>query len=121
VCLVCSNAIAAELAAVAGRPAVREKLGIPHGAVEQFVRLLRGTSVWLADVTAVYSHPQDPDDSEYINTALAAGARLVVSGDAHLLRRTDARSEIGRAFASQCPGLEVLTPPGLLERPRQHG
>ena len=66
----------------------------------------------------VFTHPEDPDDSLYINVALAAHAALVVSRDADLLRLVDATTVVGRDFVVRFPGLEVLTPPALLERLR---
>ena len=55
------------------------------GALLDLFRLRRGIVFVVidGDLRAV---PSDPDDDKFIECALAAGARTVVSGDRHLLR-----------------------------------
>lgn len=47
---------------------------------------------------------EDPDDDKFLACAIAAGARVVVSGDRHLLR------------VSGWSGVEVVSPRGFVER-----
>lgn len=112
--LVVSPPILQEFAEVALRPRVAQKLAITPHMVQQALTTLRDTALVLDNVPFVYSVPDDPDDSVYINTAIAAGAIVVTTRDDDLLRLMDASSPAGRDFISRFPHLQVLTPVGLL-------
>jgi predicted nucleic acid-binding protein len=70
------------------------------------------------DVPDTYQHPVDPDDSHYVNLALAAGATLITSRDRHLLALMDQSQSLGRAFRQQFPQLDIIRPEELLSRLR---
>jgi predicted nucleic acid-binding protein len=86
--------------------------------VEQLIREIQECSESWADIPAVYQHPWDPDDSPYINLALAAGARLIATRDRHLLDLMNATIPESRAFRRRFPELEILRPEQLLEKVR---
>ena len=59
---------------------------------------------------SVYVHPIDPDDSAYVNLAIAAKAELIVSRDKHLLGLNDPGKPWSKEFRDRFPALRVLTP-----------
>ena len=69
----------------------------------------------VSNVTPTYVHPIDPDDSHYIDLALAAGASLITSRDRHLLNLMD-RAPEGAEFHRRFPFLDIVTPEALLSR-----
>ncbi|HMD53414.1 MAG TPA: putative toxin-antitoxin system toxin component, PIN family [Phycisphaerae bacterium] len=69
---------------------------------------LFGTFVW--PVPSVYTHPIDPDDSPYVDLAMAANARIIVSRDRHLLNLMDQAKPEGREFKRLFPTIMVVTP-----------
>jgi len=80
---------------------------------------VRDVSTFAEMVDAVpprYLHPIDPDDSHYIDLALAANAKLIVSWDNHLLSLTDDNVPAGQDFRSRFPELMILSPVQLLAR-----
>jgi predicted nucleic acid-binding protein len=58
----------------------------------------------------IYTHPTDPDDSAYVNLALATESKLIISRDRHLLNLMDARRVEGRSFRKLFPELVILPP-----------
>jgi putative PIN family toxin of toxin-antitoxin system len=79
---------------------------------------LAGTIIAFAtlvtDVPDVYHHPYDPDDSHYVNLAIKADARLIVSRDRHLLMLADYARKEGQDFHTRFPNIRVLDPVQLL-------
>ena len=65
---------------------------------------------------SVFEYERDPDDAHYVNLALAANARLIVSRDNDLLALGDQSKLDGRDFAKRFPTLSILTPPAFLQR-----
>jgi len=68
----------------------------------------------LVDVPAVFEFPRDPNDAHYVDLALAAQAKLIVSRDLDLLSLGDPSTPEGREFRARFPDLEILTPSELL-------
>ena len=62
----------------------------------------------------VYQHPVDPDDSHYVNLAVKAEARLIVSRDRHLLMLADPARKEAQDFRQRFPALRILDPVQLL-------
>ena len=60
-----------------------------------------------------FPYPRDPKDELYLNLAIAAGARYLVSWDNDLLDLM-ADNPDGTAFRGRFPGLMVLTPVAFL-------
>jgi putative PIN family toxin of toxin-antitoxin system len=112
--LFCSEYTLAELQEIASRRELRGKFQITDEQVDGFVSLVRRSSTMLESVPMRYSHPIDPDDSHYVNLALEAEARLIVSRDKDLLRLTDRSTREGSAFLARFPELIVLDPPSFI-------
>lgn len=64
----------------------------------------------------LYTHPFDPDDSHYVNLAVATNSRLIVSRDRHLLNLMDRGRTEARDFMMLFPTLTVTTPDALCEQ-----
>ena len=74
---------------------------------------------YVEHVPAVYPHPLDPDDSHYVDLAVATGSRLIVSRDAHLLNLMEPGRPEREEFHRQFPSIEILSPDLLLARMRE--
>jgi putative PIN family toxin of toxin-antitoxin system len=98
------------------------KLPARYGVTTQQVEDLIAELVTFAKVVDVvpdvYVHPIDPDDSHYVNLAVACSAMLVVSRDRHLLVLMEAGRREGADFRQRFPQLEVITPDELARRLR---
>jgi putative PIN family toxin of toxin-antitoxin system len=67
-----------------------------------------------SDVPVVFHHERDPKDERYVNLALAAAARFLVTWDRHLLDLMDERHADSQAFRASYPHLRIVSPVGLL-------
>ncbi len=114
VLLFCSDASIDEFRDVSARPKLRAKFNITDDQVERIVDAIREAAVFVADIPAVYAHPSDPDDSHYVNLAVACSARLLVSRDNDLLRLMDAHHPEGRDFRARFPSLDIIPPDVLI-------
>jgi putative PIN family toxin of toxin-antitoxin system len=76
--------------------------------------ILFGTFVSV--VPSVYLHPHDPDDSHYVDLAIATNSTLIVSRDRHLLNLMDASRSDGKEFKDRFPDLTILTPENLIQQ-----
>ena len=108
-----SDPVVAELRALPGKPVAR-RFGLDVDRVERFVSDLLRRATHLADVPSLYVHPIDPDDSAYVDLALAADARLIVSRDRHLLGLSDPSKPWADDFRRRFPSLRVVTVEGFL-------
>lgn len=79
--LVTSAEILAEYAAVLHRP----KLGLGDDVVADIVTFLLRHSTVVTPLLTLRVVPQDPSDDKFVEAAVAGGADVIVSGDAHLL------------------------------------
>ena len=70
------------------------RAGITAEDTEDLAKAARSFAKVLDPVPAIYAHPIDPDDSAYVNLALAAKAPLIVSRDRHLLGLNDPRDNL---------------------------
>jgi putative PIN family toxin of toxin-antitoxin system len=91
------------------------RLKITPEKVVEFIRDLVSFARRVSNVPEVYVLDRDPDDSHYINLAIAADAKLITTRDHDLLDLMDAARPEGQAFLKQFPGLRILTPVGLLD------
>lgn len=114
VTLYISEHVLGEVRDVGSRPAIRRKFQITDELVEQLLAAIRECSQMVDRVPEVYVHPDDPDDSHYVNLALVTGSRLLVSRDADLLRLMDAFRTEGRDFALRFPNLRIMEPVAFL-------
>jgi predicted nucleic acid-binding protein len=78
--------------------------------------ILFGT--FISDILSVYRHPHDPDDSHYVDLAIATNSTLIVSRDRHLLNLMDESRSDGKDFKQRFPDLEIMTPENLLQKIR---
>lgn len=90
------------------------KYGVTAAQTEELARAVAMFAIILTDVPEVFHHPYDPDDSAYVNLALKADARLIVSRDRHLLMLADPARKEGQEFQTQFPFLRIIDPVQLL-------
>jgi putative PIN family toxin of toxin-antitoxin system len=103
-----------EIADVAARPRIVAKYRLNSQIAEKFLQELRRIATVIDVVPHVFDLPRDPDDAHYVDLAVAAHARLIVSRDKDLLSLRDSSTEEGRDFLAQFPTLSILTPPEAL-------
>ena len=102
--------ILAEARDVLTRPRVLRKFpALTPDAVDVFLADLASHATTLAAVPRVFSLPRDPKDEPYVDLAVAAQARYLVSRDNDLLDLMD-----DAAFRQQFPDLAVVSPMTLL-------
>lgn len=101
-----SHAILAEVGEVLRRPKIQQKLLrlTPEG-INVFLQDIDRRAITVADVPAQFTYPRDPKDEPYINLALAAGARYLVTWDHDML---DLMGDPD--FRQRFPSLTILTP-----------
>jgi putative PIN family toxin of toxin-antitoxin system len=109
-----SDDVLREVADVLSRPNVRRKNPLlTDQAVQQLLDRLAQTATRLDAVPSHLTYPRDPKDEPYLNLAIAAGARYLVTWDNDLLDLMADNPE-GTAFRGRFPGLVILTPVRLL-------
>ena len=86
------------------------KFAITDARVAEFLEELLPAAHLCDTVPHVFEHPIDPDDSPYVDLALATGANLIVSRDRHLLGLSDAGKPWSDEFRRKYPDFKVLTP-----------
>jgi len=87
--LVLSPAILDEIARVAHYPRIQERYRLDDAEIDEFIRLLGEEATLIQTSFRVQAVVEDPDDDRYVECAVAAGADLIVTGDAHLLKLGD--------------------------------
>lgn len=97
---------------------IKPQLGVTEERVEGLIRDLSKYVRFVVNVPLVYAHPIDPDDSHYVNLALATGSKLIVTRDRHLLNLMDDRQIGAQEFRKSFPGLVVVTPDTLMQQLR---
>jgi putative PIN family toxin of toxin-antitoxin system len=106
--LVVSDAVLNELRELPEKP-VAVRNNIDELTISRFIKALLQNSTYLPHVPVRYLHPIDPDDSAYVNLALAANAKVVVSRDRHLLNLNNPAKPWSAPFRAQFPDLRVVT------------
>src|SRR5258705_493398 len=71
------------------------------------------------DAPPIYTHPIDPDDSIYINLAVATQSMLIISRDRHLLNLMDVQRSEGKSFHSLFPQLVIMPPDVFAQQLRE--
>jgi putative PIN family toxin of toxin-antitoxin system len=94
---------------------LRPQLGVTSGTVERLIDDLAKYAQPVGGVPPLYTHPIDPDDSHYINLAIATKSKLIVTRDRHLLNLMDDRRKEANDFKYRFPDLMVITPDALTE------
>src|SRR3954469_9927433 len=84
--------------------------GVTIKLAERLADKVRAHAIIVDDAPRVYTHPIDPDDSMYVDLAVATQSKLIVSRDRHLLNLMDLRRPEGQTFHALFPDLVVLPP-----------
>jgi putative PIN family toxin of toxin-antitoxin system len=107
--LIASPPTLAELGEVLRRPRLRERLRtLTPEVTGAFLEELSRKVVTVTDVPARFTYPRDPKDEPYVNLALAAGARYLVTWDRDLLDLME-DNPAGIDFRKRFPDLEVAS------------
>lgn len=116
VCL--SSPVLAEISDVLTRPKSRQRFKtLTTERVEAFLLELQNQAILIEPVPEVFIFPRDPDDQAYVDLALAAGAKYLVTWDNDLLDlMADGPESI--EFKGRFPGLIILTPVAFLRELR---
>jgi putative PIN family toxin of toxin-antitoxin system len=91
-----------------------KRLGVNLEGVELLIARLAPIAHLIEHPASVYQHPSDPKDSHYVDLAIAANAKLIVSRDKHLLNLTNQLRPESSLFKAIFPDLVVLQPEQLL-------
>lgn len=118
VVLFLSQAIIDELQRVAARPHIASRFSLTEQRLAGYIATLEQCSHRISWVPHVFDFARDPEDAHYVDLAVAAHATLIVSRDNDLLSLADLSTADGKDFAVRFPGIDILTPPQLLERLR---
>lgn len=112
-----SSVVAAELRRTAQQSWVRQKFRhVTAARLEEYLNEVERVAYVIESPPRVFSYTRDPDDEHYIDLAVAAKARLVVSRDKDLLTLMDASTPDGRRFRGAFPGIDILNPPAFLQQ-----
>lgn len=114
VSLFLSPFVIAELRDVAARPKVATRLKLEPIRVAEFIAALEIAAAVLENFPTLFSYERDPDDAHYVNLALAAGARLIVSRDDDLLDLMKEKALVAEEFRRRFPALRILNPVAFL-------
>ena len=105
-----SPALLQELREVTGRPKVILKLRLVEERVQEFFDSIEIAATLLEGFPEPFVYRRDADDEHYVNLALAARARLIVSRDKDLLDLMDLTKPEAAEFQKQFPFLRILNP-----------
>ncbi|MEA2734710.1 MAG: uncharacterized protein QOE14_1161 [Humisphaera sp.] len=89
---------------------IPSKYGVTAGQTAALADGIAKIATLVAVVPAEFVYTRDPDDAHYVNVALAANARLVISRDRDLLDLMDPARQEGRDFQTRFPQLRILEP-----------
>jgi putative PIN family toxin of toxin-antitoxin system len=95
------------------------KFAITDHKITALLDELIPVALLVSNVPHIFDHPIDPDDSAYVDLAVAAGAKLIVSRDRHLLGLKDPMKPWSEEFRRRFPDLNVLTVEELLAQLRE--
>ena len=114
VTLFISRSVLEELREVTSRPKVIAKLHLIAERVEEFFEAIQIAATLLEGFPETFIYSRDPDDAHYVNLAIAADAKLIVSRDKDLLDLMDASRPEANDFQMRYPSLRILDPVGFL-------
>jgi len=103
-----------ELRDVTSRPAIVSRFNLTDERLSLFVEAIMEIATMLVSIPHVFDFPRDPKDAAYVDLAIAAHAKLIVSRDLDLLSLGDSSTSEGRDFKNRFPELQILTPTELL-------
>jgi putative PIN family toxin of toxin-antitoxin system len=115
-----SAEVLAEARDVLSRPRMRGSFpALTDEAAGAFLQKAERKAAVVAPVAQVFTYARDPKDEKYVNLAVAAGARYLVTWDKDLLDLMDENRPEGKDFRQRFPGLLILNPPAFLHELRQ--
>jgi predicted nucleic acid-binding protein len=105
-----------EVRDVLTRPEVVAKFpALSPAHVDQFVNDLLAKAALVQDVPPAFALPRDPKDEPYINLAIAAGARFLVTWNGrHLTYLMRQDTPEGVDFCARYPDLKIIDPPAFV-------
>ena len=103
-----------ELRELTAEERIQKKYRLTAELLDEFFDKVALAAVLVETVPSLFEFPRDPDDAHYVDLAVAAGAKLIVSRDKDLLSLADGATSEGQDFQKRFPGLVILTPPELL-------
>jgi putative PIN family toxin of toxin-antitoxin system len=105
----------AEITDVLNRPKLRRKFkSLTPEVAANFLRDLSNHAEFLPEVPDTFVYPRDPDDEPYVNLAVTAGVRYLVTWDNDLLDLMDESIPAGADFRERFPALLILDPVAFL-------
>jgi putative PIN family toxin of toxin-antitoxin system len=106
-----SSDVLAEIKDVLFRPSLQRRYKtLAPAKVEKFMADVEAKCLLIAEVPAVLSYARDPKDEPYVNLAVTAGARYLVTRDKDLLDLMNEETPEGKDFRQRFPGLTILDP-----------
>jgi putative PIN family toxin of toxin-antitoxin system len=109
-----SDYVLAELRELTAEVRIQNKYKLTQEVLDEFFDKVSLAATLVEAVPSVFEFPRDPDDAHYVDLAVAANAKLIVSRDKDLLSLADVTSPEGQDFHARFPDLAILTPPELL-------
>lgn len=110
-----SEAVLAEMADVLSRPRTRKLApALTIAVIEAFIADIRLKSICPQNVPEEYRFERDPKDACYINLAIVAGAKFIVSRDNDLLDLMNPNSKTAGEFQRRFPMLKIINRTDLL-------
>jgi len=106
-----SHEIVAEIQDVLSRPRIQKRFRtLTPERVAEFLGQLERIAVLISDVPDMFVLTRDPKDSKYLNLAIAADAKLVVSRDNDLLDLVTGTDADAQTFRTTYPDIRILDP-----------
>ena len=121
VALFVSEIVLEEIRDVTARQELIRRFKLRPDRVQVLLDNLSTAAVLLTEVPEVWTYDRDPDDAHYVNLAVAAGAKLIVSRDRDLLDLSDTGRADPREFRSRFPDLKVVDPISFLREMKSDG
>lgn len=110
-----SEEVLAEVAEVLSRPRTRQLApALTLEVIETFIADVRLKAICLQNIPEEYRFDRDPKDSCYINLAIVAGAKFIVSRDNDLLDLMKPDKQAANEFQRRFPMLKIIQPYDLL-------
>ena len=114
--LLLSSETLAELRSVLERPELRRKLpGITPERVAALLHHLAEMAFHVDPVRRHFQFPPDPKDEPYLNLAIEAPARSLLTRDKALLNLTESSDDCAVRFKRLHPELQILVPESFQE------
>ena len=106
-----SKEIVEEIRDVLTRPRVRQRFpSLTEDLVNEFLDALEHRATLIPEVPRRFTYERDPRDEPYINLALAAGARYLVTRDHDLLDLRELANTEGERLRELAADLRIVDP-----------